>query len=36
MSRFYFEEKNSKEKDKKEKKISVNEFILKKRFKRKR
>ena len=35
MSRFYFKEKNSKEKNKKEKekKISVNDFILKKKFK---
>ena len=38
MSRFYFKEKKSKENDKKEKekKISVNDFILKKKFKRKK
>ena len=36
MSRFYFKEKKSKEKDKKKKQIFINDFISKKKIKRKR
>ena len=37
MSRYYFKSiKNSKEKNNKKKKMSVNDFILKKKIKRKR